>query len=111
MKDGMYRVHFSTPHGIVGGGLVKVANGAIFGADGGFMYSGATETDGDKLRGLISVQQHSQGQRSVFENASTQYEIECSGESTEDSFHLRGNVVGDQTARIGIVGWLQATER
>lgn len=109
MKDGTYRVHFSTPQGLIGGGLVKVAEGVIFGADGGFMYSGKIESGGGKIKGVVDVQQHNQWQRSVLEKAASTYSIEFTGESTEDSFHLHGNIVGDQTARIGIVGWLKAT--
>ena len=111
MKDGTYRVHFSTPNGAVGGGMVKVVGGVIFGADCGFMYSGTTNRDGSNVRGVIEVQRHSQGRRSVIENVNQNYSIEVAGESTDDSFHLRGSVVGAPSSLIGIVGWLQNNGR
>jgi hypothetical protein len=106
MKDGTYRVHFSTPHGAVGGGLVKVDQGVIHGADAGFMYSGTAKENGGQVSGMVRVEQHYPGQRSVFGSVQ-RYEVEFSGISTEGSFHLYGTVVGNPAARVGIVGWLQ----
>lgn len=111
MNDGTYRVHFSTPEGAVGGGLVKVEKGVIFGADAGFMYSGKSQSEGGRVTGVVAIQQHSQGQRSVLTNVASSYSVEFAGESTANSFHLLGNLVGDQTSQIGIVGWLQRDDR
>lgn len=106
MKDGNYRVHFSTPNGALGVGLVKVERGVIHGADPGFMYSGTTTDQGGHIHGQIHIQQHSPGHRSLFGSVQD-CEIEFSGVSAQDSFNVSGNVVGQPTLRIGIIGWLQ----
>lgn len=106
MKDGNYQVHFSTPYGGSGVGMVKVADGVIHGADAGFLYTGKTQDSNGRVEGQIEVLRHAPFHRSLFGHVE-KFEFQFSGVSTEDSFNLSGNVLGRPELRVGIVGWLK----
>lgn len=106
MKDGNYQVHFSTPYGGSGTGMVKVDNGVIHGADAGFMYAGKVCDSGGIVDGQLEILRHNLVHRSLF-GPVDKFEFKFSGTSTEDSFNLSGNVLGRPELRVGIVGWLK----
>lgn len=67
MRDGLYKVAFSTPRG-EGSGVVVIAGPTLQGGDSMMAYTGWIDRQGEEFTADISVKAHSQvqGMESVF---------------------------------------------
>lgn len=89
MRDGLYRVHFSTQLG-AGAGTLFVRDGKVWGGDSGMFYVGTVIVDGDKLTAHVDINRHTSnnGIVSVFGIDKAQ-------------IRLSGTVSGDDVAAVG----------
>ncbi len=65
MRNGLYKIEFTTPRG-PGFGVVVLNNGKVQGGDTSMYYNGTYEMTGDQFKGSVAVRRHSPGLPPVF---------------------------------------------
>lgn len=104
MQNGIYTVSFSSTQGELGtGGVVYFLNGQAYGGDANFYYKGLVNVTGQTATGQIHVGPHQLPTASIF-GPLTEFDLQLSGEVGNDSFSLRGNVVGHPGMGIKLSG-------
>jgi hypothetical protein len=94
MLNGIYSVTFSSTQGELGtGGVVYFINGQAYGGDANFYYKGVVNVSGETGTGQIHVGPHQLPAQSIF-GPLTEFDLQLSGNVTNDSFSLNGAVVG-----------------
>jgi T3SS negative regulator,GrlR len=104
MLNGIYSVAFSSAAGQLGtGGVVAFIDGRAYGGDAGYYYKGTMNIDGQTATGQIHVAPHNERTESIF-GPLTEFDLQLSGNVTEDSFSLGGDVIGHPGMAIKVNG-------
>lgn len=105
MKNGIYKVSFSSNSNDFGGGLIAVSNGAVNGGDQGFLYQGKLQLGEGTIAGSLHIKQHDSSTVSVF-GPITEFDLDLQGTSdlATGSFVVNGSIRGKPEAKIDIRG-------
>ena len=110
MKNGIYKVEFTTNVGNLGVAAIVVRNQSVVGADGLQFYRGTFEQDGSKLMLVMEVVRHNFAVESAFGDQSL-FTLQWEGEAlSEASFKATCEPPGEQLT-IHVTGrLLEATD-
>ena len=104
MRNGIYSVAFSSSAGRLGtGGVAAFIDGKVYGGDAGYYYKGDVNVSGQSATGRIHVGPHGERSESIF-GPLTEFDLQLSGTTTDDSFSLGGEVVGHPGMGIKVDG-------
>ena len=104
MLNGIYSVAFSSTAGQLGtGGVVAFMDGKAYGGDASYYYKGNMNVTGQSATGQIHVGPHNERAESIF-GPLTEFDLQLSGNVTDDSFSLGGDVIGQSGMGIKVSG-------
>lgn len=66
MKNGIFRVGFSSSLGASGAGLAVIKDGIVNGGDDGYLYTGTLKANGNQASARIAIQRYNAASASVF---------------------------------------------
>lgn len=103
MTEGMYFVQFASSIGVVGEGLIVLANGLIHGGDAQYLYRGTYAQYGDSIVANLVVSHYRGIPNSVFGPLRT-FRLTLRGTYGNNVLSLVGNVVENSSFVISISG-------
>ncbi|MCR6498428.1 hypothetical protein MUO32_05230 [Shinella sp. CPCC 101442] len=90
MRNGLYRVHFTTPLGM-GAGVVHAVDGEMWGGDAGIYYRGTYSVAGDTLKATVTTGRHTNLGNIVSVFGKDQVTINIVGQIQGDSVKAKGS--------------------
>lgn len=102
MRDGIYRVVFSSDAGEQGEGLAVFKGTSVNGGDYGYTYAGEMETSGESFTAQLTVKRWNIRATSIFGTVD-QFVLNLKGQDKGDGFSASGEVQG-QRGQIQIHG-------
>src|SRR5438132_1469586 len=104
MRNGIYSVDFRSSAGQLGtGGVVAFIDGRAYGGDAGYYYKGEMNVTNKTASGQIHVAPHNARAESIF-GPLTEFDLQVSGNVTDESFSLGGDVIGHPGMGISVNG-------
>jgi hypothetical protein len=100
MLDALWSVEFRSSTQ-TGAGVVVLNQGRILGGDAQYFYVGSYRLEGAIAKATFTIQHYAGAAHTVFGNAQ-QLVIEVSGKPAQDSFELRGHVLGAPKATLTV---------
>jgi hypothetical protein len=108
IRDGIYKVAFTSNIGASGIGLAVIDSGMINGGDFGYLYQGQIAAHGSDLTANLNISQYNREAQSVF-GPLGDFGLELTGSLVSaTSFNVQGAVARQPNLRITIDGiWLK----
>lgn len=103
MVEGLWTVEFMTQGNRYGRGVIVLNEGRILGGDNGYYYSGTYQVVENRIQATANIIRYSLQSISVFGSVDV-IQLEFSGQIDDNQFSGSGNIAGDPTLQIRIVG-------
>jgi len=89
--EGLWTTQFEGVPNFLGGGVVMLLNGRIYGGDSEYFYSGLYSQTGPKFEAMVEVKAFAPAPTSVFGLKEQQFSV-----------RIQGDIIGDNIAAIGM---------
>lgn len=103
MTTGIFFVQFSVGSNSAGAGLAVISSGDINGGDEAYLYRGFLDVYGSQAKSTIEVAHYRGPLNSVF-GPLRNFTLDLIGSADDQSFDVRGTILGTQGPVIHIVG-------
>lgn len=102
MLNGIYHLRFTSSSNDYGEGIAVVKDGSFNGGNGGFVFTGTQQINGDKFTCTLSIKQWNEEVVSIF-GPIKEFTLEITGVNTSDGgFVANGNLAGHTEASITV---------